>query len=114
MTTVDEARLATRDEANIVTELIVGAFYEDPTWSWAFPDPDLRRAQHRRFWRAYADGAMGFPGVWLTAGDTAASVWIPPGERELTEQQEEAGGELPAGTPGAPPRRGCCGFEPFG
>ena len=90
MTTVDEARVATRDEADVVTELIVGAFYEDPTWSWAFPDPDLRRAQHRRFWRAYVDGAMRFPWVWLTANDTAASLWIPPGERELTEAQEEA------------------------
>src|SRR5437868_3620424 len=71
MTTVDEARVATRDEADVVTELIVGAFYEDPTWSWAFPDPVLRRAQHRRFWRAYVDGAMRFPWVWLTAIDAA-------------------------------------------
>src|SRR3954462_868021 len=90
MTTVDGARVATRDEADVVTELIVGAFYEDPTWSWAFPDPDLRRQQHRRFWRAYVDGAMRFPWVWLTVRNTAASIWIPPGERELTEEQEEA------------------------
>jgi len=90
MPTVDEARVATRDEADIVTELIVGAFYDDPTWSWAFPDPALRRAQHRRFWRAYADGALRFPWVWLTARNTATSLWIPPGERELTAEQEEA------------------------
>src|SRR3954454_4005412 len=90
MPTVDEARVATRDEADVVTELIVGAFYEDPTWSWAFTDPDLRRAQHRRFWRASAAGAMRFRWVWLTAHNTAASLWIPPGERELTEEQEEA------------------------
>src|SRR3954451_1389079 len=113
MTTVDEARVATRDEGDVVTELIVGAFYEDPTWSWAFPDPDLRRAQHRRFWRAYVDGAMRFPWVWLTAGDTAASFWIPPGERELTEQQEEAVEQLLEELLGADAQRVLRAFELF-
>src|SRR5437868_1776431 len=71
MTTVDEARVATRDQADVVTELTVGAFYELPTWSWPCPDPVLRRAQHRRFWRSYVDGRMRSPPVWLTANHAA-------------------------------------------
>ena len=63
MTTVDEARVATRDEADVVTELIVGAFYEDPTWSWAFPDPDLRRAQ-ARMWQVLARRLAHHPAVF--------------------------------------------------
>ncbi|HZX55528.1 MAG TPA: GNAT family N-acetyltransferase, partial [Ilumatobacteraceae bacterium] len=87
---VGAARLATQDDAATATEIIVGAFYDDPTWSWAFPDPARRREQHRLFWRAYVDGALRFPGVWLTPGDTATSVWIPPGETELTPEGDEA------------------------
>ena len=71
MTVVYAPRVATTDDAEKVTELIVGAFYDDPAWSWAFPDPLRRRAQHRRLWRICATDALRFPWVWLTAGETA-------------------------------------------
>lgn len=32
--------------------------------------------------------ALRYPWVWITSGYAAASVWIPPGGSELTEQQE--------------------------
>jgi ribosomal protein S18 acetylase RimI-like enzyme len=85
---IDEARTASASDAAVVTELITGAFYDDPTWSWAFPDPQQRRAQHRRFWRLFVDGALRFPWVWLSAHETATSVWIPPGETEMTPELE--------------------------
>ncbi len=71
-------------------ELLVGAFYDDPTWSWAFPDPHARRAQHRALWGLFVAGAMRYPWVWLAARNTAVSVWIPPGGSDLSEQQEES------------------------
>jgi ribosomal protein S18 acetylase RimI-like enzyme len=71
-----------------VVEVLAGAFYSDPLWSWAFPDPQHRREQHRRLWRLCVEGAMRFPGVWLTDGGTATSVWIPPGENEFSSAQE--------------------------
>src|SRR4051812_50144517 len=97
--TVDEARVATRDEADMVTELIVGAFYDDPTWSWAFPDPLLRREQHRRFWRADVDGAMRFPWGGVTAGNTPGSPRVPPGGREPTTREGGAGDGRLGGPP---------------
>ena len=63
-----------------VVEILVGGFNADPLWSWAFPD-DVRRAeQHRRRWGRFVEGALPYEWVWLTPGDTATSVWSPPGE----------------------------------
>src|SRR5450432_2165222 len=63
------ARPAGPGDLDRVVELMVGAFYSDPVWSWAFPDPDLREAQHRRFWRLYVEGAARYSSVWLNAGE---------------------------------------------
>ncbi|MEO8108298.1 MAG: GNAT family N-acetyltransferase [Actinomycetes bacterium] len=78
-----------QDSADVV-EILVSAFYDDPTWSWAFPDPSRRAEQHRRLWGLFVEGAMRFPWVWLTQGETATSVWIPPNETELSDEQEAA------------------------
>jgi ribosomal protein S18 acetylase RimI-like enzyme len=82
--------LAGPTDVDRVVEVLAGAFYADPLWSWAFPDPQRRREQHRRLWRLCVEGAMRFPGVWLAAGGTAVSVWIPPGENEFAAAQEAA------------------------
>jgi len=73
-----------------VVAILVSAFYDDPTWSWAFPNPSLRAEQHRRLWGLFVDGAMRYPWVWLTPGNTATSVWIPPNGTDLSEEQEAA------------------------
>jgi ribosomal protein S18 acetylase RimI-like enzyme len=83
-------RVASRQESADVVEILVSAFHDDPTWSWAFPDPSARAEQHRRWWGLFVDGAMRFPWVWLTQGNTATSVWIPPNETELSDEQEAA------------------------
>lgn len=92
-------RVATQDEAGTVTELVVRAFYDDPTWAWAFPDPYARRDQHRAFWRLFVDGALRYPWVWLAAGDVATSIWIPPGGIDMSEDQEAAMAALLADQP---------------
>ena len=83
-------RVASPHESPDVVEILVSAFYDDPTWSWAFPDPSKRVGQHRRLWRLFVEGAMRFPWVWLTQGNTATSVWIPPNETDLSDEQEAA------------------------
>jgi GNAT superfamily N-acetyltransferase len=83
-------RVASAQDSAEVVEILVSAFYDDPTWSWAFPDPSRRADQHRRWWGLYVDGAIRFPWVWLTRGHTATSVWIPPNETELSQEQEAA------------------------
>ncbi|TFC16828.1 GNAT family N-acetyltransferase [Cryobacterium algoritolerans] len=83
-------RIATPDDRDEVVEILVSAFYNDPTWSWAFPDPSLRAEQQRRLWTLFVDGAMRYPRVWLTPGNTATAVWIPPNGTDLSDEQEAA------------------------
>ena len=82
------ARVAGPDDRDRVVEILVGAFYADPTWAWAFPDPALRRSQQARVWELLVAGAMRYPSVWLNADATATAVWIPPGGTELSPEQE--------------------------
>jgi ribosomal protein S18 acetylase RimI-like enzyme len=75
-------------DLDAVTATISLAFHEDPTWSWAFPDPGRRQAQYAVFWRFLITGAMRYPWVLVTGGCEAAAVWIPPGGTELDEEAE--------------------------
>jgi GNAT superfamily N-acetyltransferase len=75
-------------EADRVTELFTLAFYDDPTWSWAFPDPDRRMDHQRRFWGLCVHSAIPYGWVWVTADGGAAALWIPPGEPELSDEDE--------------------------
>jgi GNAT superfamily N-acetyltransferase len=72
-----------------VTETIGLAFHDDPTWSWAFPDPSVRQEQYAIFWRFMIQGAMRYPWVFMTGSGEAASVWIPPDGTEIAEEDEE-------------------------
>jgi len=83
-------RVASPHDRDVVVSILVSAFHDDPTWSWAFPDPSLRAEQHRRLWGLFVEGAMRYRWVWLTPGNTAASVWIPPNGTELSQEQEAA------------------------
>jgi GNAT superfamily N-acetyltransferase len=81
-------RVTTADEGAVAVELLVGAFYDDPTWSWAFPDPERRRDQQRALWQLFVRSARRYRWNWLAADDAATSVWIPPGGTELTPEEE--------------------------
>jgi GNAT superfamily N-acetyltransferase len=74
--------------ADEVTELFTLAFYEDPTWSWAFPDADKRMEHHRTWWGLYMHSAVPYGWVWATEDGGAASLWIPPGKPELSDEDE--------------------------
>jgi GNAT superfamily N-acetyltransferase len=78
----------TETEADRVIELFTLAFYEDPTWSWAFPDRDRRMDHHRFWWRLFMHSALPYGWVWTTEDGGAAALWIPPGEPELSPEDE--------------------------
>lgn len=80
-----EVHVARPAEVDAVASTIAGAFYGDPVWSWALPDPDRRLSQLRALWRLCVLGAIGHRWVLTTAGCEAAAVWIPPGCDELVE-----------------------------
>jgi GNAT superfamily N-acetyltransferase len=81
-------RQVTEAQADRVTELFALAFYDDPTWSWAFPDPDKRRDHHRAWWGLYMHSALRHGAAWMTEDGGAASVWVPPGKPELSDEDE--------------------------
>ncbi len=82
------ARPATWADSTSVTETISLAFHDDPTWSWAFPDPPRRQEQYLVFWRFMVEGALRYPWVLMTDACEAAAVWIPPGGTEIAEEDE--------------------------
>ena len=71
-----------------VTETISLAFHDDPTWSWAFPDPDRRQEQYAAFWAFMVGGALRYRWVLITDSCEAAAVWIPPAGTEIAEEDE--------------------------
>lgn len=83
-------RAATRADADTVTAIITGAFANDPLWSYALARPDGDTAFHPAYWRLFVDNALRFPTVRLAGDGAAVTIWIPPGEDELAEGQEEA------------------------
>jgi GNAT superfamily N-acetyltransferase len=78
----------TEAQVGAVTDLFARAFYDDPTWSWAFPDPAKRLENYRRMWGLIIHTAVPYGSVWTTSDGGAAAVWIPPGRPELTPEAE--------------------------
>ncbi len=68
-----------------LTALLCEAFAGDPLWRWAFPDEEGMAA----WWRFCVGSALRYPCVWIVGDFAAASVWIPPGGVELTDEEEE-------------------------
>src|SRR3954451_4499714 len=83
-----EPRRATGADLHGVVETLVGAFYDDPTWSWAFPDPQLRPDQQRWLWTLCTASSLRQGGVWTLPGSEPVSVWIPPDGSELSPEDE--------------------------
>jgi GNAT superfamily N-acetyltransferase len=72
-------------DAATVVEVIAGAFLNDPTWSWAFPDPVARK----RWWTFCIDEALRYPWTFKTNGFETVSVWIPPSGTEFSHDGEQ-------------------------
>ena len=67
-----------------VVAVLAGAFHEDPTWSWAFPDPVMRQ----RWWRFCIQNALRYPWTFKTSGFEAVSVWVPAAGTEFSSEDE--------------------------
>lgn len=86
----EKVRVATRADVPGITKTLSLAFHRDPTWSWAFPDESRRQAEYEVFWGLCIHSAMRFdkPAVFVTEGVEATAVWLPPGEDELSAEDE--------------------------
>jgi hypothetical protein len=52
-------RTATASDLQPVARTLAGAFFDDPVWAWAFPDPARRHEQHAALWGRLLEGAIG-------------------------------------------------------
>ena len=95
-------RVATADDLPALTEVMATAFLPDPVWGpYSFPDAAARPAQSRAFWQANVAATLRFPWTIVTPACEAAAVWVPPGEPEMTPEQERGVALLMAGVLGS-------------
>ena len=88
------ARVAESADASGITNTLVEAFFSDPVWSWAFADPNRRKAQHGAWFGILVGSVLEHQWVWTTPAYEAVSVWVPPGRPELSHADEERLGRL--------------------
>jgi GNAT superfamily N-acetyltransferase len=77
-------RVASVGDLDAVTRTLWLAFRDDPLWSWALPDHEKLAP----LWRLWIQSALRYPWVWIAGDYAAASVWIPPGGSDLTDEEE--------------------------
>ncbi|EAR25970.1 acetyltransferase [marine actinobacterium PHSC20C1] len=82
-------RLATPTDLPDVVGTLVEAFDQDPVWSWAFPDPQARAAQHAVVFRMTVTHAIANDAVWLTSGCGAVVTAFGPGVNEMSDSDAE-------------------------
>jgi GNAT superfamily N-acetyltransferase len=83
-----------QQDVDAATETIALAFRHDPVWGVALGVVDGSEDHLLPFWRTYVEGARRFDGVFGSTDAGTVSCWIPPGETELSEEQEVAIREL--------------------
>lgn len=86
-------RTATATDVERVVETLTSAFFHDPLWGPAFPDETRRASQAAVLWRMFAVGGVRHDWLLVTEQVESASIWIPPGENEMSDEQAE---QLPA------------------
>jgi GNAT superfamily N-acetyltransferase len=79
-----DVRRAQADDIDVVTQVITLAFATDPVWAVALRRDDGRTDHHEPYWRLFVEAAVGYGTVSLLDGGAAVSVWVPPGDVELT------------------------------
>ena len=82
-------RVATEADYDAVVATIAAAFNDDPLWAWMFPDARRRSEQQATMFGFYV--ASSLPGRTVLIADelaSAAIVYTPPGEPELSEEIE--------------------------
>jgi GNAT superfamily N-acetyltransferase len=82
-------RVAGPDDVDAVAACLASAFYADPVWGlWAFPDERDRERRLFELMRAFVAAGVRHPWVRMTSRCEAAIVWVPPGESEMTAEEE--------------------------
>ena len=81
-------RTAIPDDLDAVTATVASAFFDDPVWSWVFPDPSLRMAQFSAWWRLLVAGGIANGTLWITPEYESVAIWTPPGGHKMLPDDE--------------------------
>jgi GNAT superfamily N-acetyltransferase len=81
-------RSATPDDVDGIVDTLTTAFFDDPLWGPAFPDPERRAGQASALWRLFVTSSLRYSWTMVTDKLESGAVWIPPGGNELTDDEE--------------------------
>jgi GNAT superfamily N-acetyltransferase len=95
-----DKRAAGPGDVAAVAETLALAFLHDPVWGVALDPGDGSTGHLRPYWTQYVKGALRYETVFIGEGARTVSVWIPPGESELSDEQETEARELALGALG--------------
>ena len=84
------SRAATASDVDHVSRVITVAFADDPVWGPALRRTDGAPIELEPYWRLFVEGGLRFGTTRLADDGAAVSVWLPPGEDELSQVQLEA------------------------
>jgi GNAT superfamily N-acetyltransferase len=88
-------RAAAPDDVPGVAACLTSAFFDDPVWGlWTFPEEASRSERLYELMRFWALAGVRHPWVRMTDYTEAVAVWLPPGEPEMTAEEEAAFGPL--------------------
>jgi len=81
------SRTATAADVTSITRIVMLAFADDPVWCPALRRSDGTTIDLESYWRLYVEGGIRFGTTRMAADGAAASVWLPPGASELSDEQ---------------------------
>jgi ribosomal protein S18 acetylase RimI-like enzyme len=82
------SRAATVDDIELIAATIAHAFLADPVWGVALARADGATGHLNQYWRVFVESAVSYATAFVADDGSAVSVWIPPGEPELSDVQK--------------------------
>jgi GNAT superfamily N-acetyltransferase len=90
------ARKAIAADLEDVSQALAEAFFDDPVFSWCYPDAARRRQIAPRFFEIVTESILTHDEIYTIDPVVAAAVWIPPGvetDEEMVATLGEVSGE---------------------
>lgn len=86
-------RPATPADIPAVSHALAAAFFDDPVFSYCYPDAVARREMLPRWFEIVIEATLPHGAIYTTGDGVAGAIWVPPGAEE-DEQMGAALGEV--------------------
>lgn len=80
-------RSASATDATAIGLSMSNAFQDDPSFAWCIPESSDRMRHLPSFFGIVVDALLRWGRCYCTSDGAAASLWVPPGVKPLTEEQ---------------------------